>query len=335
MKSSPLPKQHKRSLPQGILFCCLLMPLSLQGQDIHFTENDVNPLLFNPAYAGFFDGQGRFGLAYRNQWASVTHPFQTLAATAEVALLRRRYQRDGLSAGLLVYADQEGSLSYGMNSCGLTLSYFKALNDANMFSIGVEGGYGHSGFDLSNAEFFEPGEDIEQLSTGYPLVGAGMAWYCQPNELLNFKIGIAGRNLNRPNISYMGLSDTWLERRFNLYARAEYRRWASVSLLPMMACQWQKNFSEYLFGMDVKWYLRESSHDLLAFSAGLTYRWRDALNAMLSLDYNAFLFAFCYDANLSKLTTASRSIGAFEMQVVYHLNPANRIKHKSLPCPIL
>jgi type IX secretion system PorP/SprF family membrane protein len=312
-----------------------LLPFSPCCQDIHFTENDINPILFNAAYAGFFEGQGRFGLAYRNQWASVTNPFQTLAATAEVALLRRRYQRDGLSLGMIAYADQEGTLNYGITSISGIISYFKALDDINLISVGIEGGYGHSGFDLSNAHFYETGENIEELGVNYPLLGGGIAWHCQPNDALSFKFGLSGRNLNRPNISYLGLTDTYLERHFNLYARAEYRYWPSVSLLPTLAFQWQNNYSEYILGLDAKWYLRESSRELVAFAAGLTYRWRDAMNVTLSMDYNAFLFAFSYDANLSKLTTASRSIGAFEMQVVYHLDHSSKIKHKALPCPII
>ena len=43
---------------------CLIMaaPRSY-AQDIHFSQIDLNPVLFNPAYAGFFEGKARFGLA--------------------------------------------------------------------------------------------------------------------------------------------------------------------------------------------------------------------------------------------------------------------------------
>ena len=54
---------------------------------------DLDPLLFNPAYSGFFDATARFGAVYRNQWASVSIPFQTVTATAEMALLRSELQR--------------------------------------------------------------------------------------------------------------------------------------------------------------------------------------------------------------------------------------------------
>ena len=57
-----------------------------RAQDIHFSQVDANPMLLNPAYAGFYNGAGRFGAIYRNQWASVSIPFQTFALTGEMAL---------------------------------------------------------------------------------------------------------------------------------------------------------------------------------------------------------------------------------------------------------
>ena len=66
----------------------------IKAQDIHFSMFDLDPLLFNPAYSGFFDATARFGAVYRNQWASVSTPFQTVSATAEVALSRSRRNRN-------------------------------------------------------------------------------------------------------------------------------------------------------------------------------------------------------------------------------------------------
>lgn len=313
----------------------MMWAITSEAQDIHFTQPDINPVLFNPAYNGFFEGTGRFGLAYRNQWASVTKPFQTLAVTAEYAILHRRYQRDGLSIGTIIFADKEGELSYGNTAASILLSYYKALDDRNIVSVGIQGGWGRSGFDIANARFQDNRDVVAEQSVHYPLISAGVAWYCQPREDFFLKVGAAAHNINRPNISYLGLKDTYMERHYNIYARAEYRYWSNVSLLPLLAFQWQRNYSEYLFGMDAKWYLSEGSRDLLALSAGLYYRWRDALNVVLATDYNAFTFALCYDANLSKLTAASRSIGAFEFQLTYRLNRSVHLKYKALPCPII
>ena len=46
---------------ERLLILLLLLPLThLRAQDIHFSQVDANPLLLNPAYAGFYNGAGRF-----------------------------------------------------------------------------------------------------------------------------------------------------------------------------------------------------------------------------------------------------------------------------------
>ena len=319
-----------------LLSAVMLMWPSAQAQDIHFSQVDIDPILSNPSYTGFFDGSGRFGLAYRNQWASVTNAFQTLTASAEVALTRRRYQRDGLNIGVYLYRDVEGELRYGTNLASASLSYFVAVSgDRHFISVGLEGGYGQLGFDLTEARFEESGDDIASRRVIFPTIGAGMAWFYNPSDNFYTKVGIAAHNINRPNISFMGVDDTYREPRFNVYWRSELRQWATFSLLPIVAAQHQHNYNELLMGMDAKWYISESRTLRLAFTAGLYYRWRDALMLPLSVEYNAFIFALCYDANLSKLTPASKSVGSFELQTVYLINPQKTVKRKALPCPII
>ena len=148
-------------------------------------------------------------------------------------------------------------------------------------------------------------------------------------------MGIAGRNLNQPDISYLELEDACIYRKFTAYARAEYRAWSDVALLPLVAASLQQNYQELLLGADAKWYLSEASGQTTAFSAGLHYRWRDALMVQLTAEHNAFLLSLTYDANLSKLTPASKSIGSFELALVYRLVRQRRVSHRALPCPII
>lgn len=306
----------------------------LKGQDIHFSQMDINPLIYNPAYAGFFNGTGRFGVVYRNQWASVMSAYQTMAATAEYALLRRRYAHDGVSLGAFVYADNAGALSYGSTVGTAVLSYFKSLNHNNscFVSVGAEAGYGQSGYNPANAEVTDPNESFNTQQVTYPLLGLGAAVYYQPSEANLIRVGLSGRNLNRPNISYMGLDDVFLERRLNAYVRGEFRVLPSVAVMPMGAVQLQNQHREVILGCDAKWYLSETTFRQTAFAAGLQYRWADALIACLSAEYNAFIFNFAYDANISQLTPASGSIGAFEMGIVYRLVHRS-VQLKAMPCP--
>ncbi|MBQ6238560.1 MAG: PorP/SprF family type IX secretion system membrane protein [Bacteroidales bacterium] len=325
--------------PRRLISILLLLTVFVpaRGQDIHFSQIDVNPVLFNPAYSGFFDGQGRFGGIYRNQWASVSKAFQTIAATAECSLMRRRYYGDGLSLGTILYSDRAGTLHYGTTAGNLILSYFKSVgrNRNSSISAAAEVGFGQAGFNNADIILEDPTDDFAQYSKSFFTIGAGLAWFYQPNDDLYFKAGIAARNINRPDISYMMTDSTFIERKFSLYARSEYRAWGDISLMPLVAAVLQNNYREAIVGCDVKWYLSESSTRTVSFSWGIHYRWRDAALVEMTAEYNAFLFALSYDANLSKLTPASHSLGAFEISIVYRLARNTRVRRTAMPCPIM
>lgn len=297
---------------------------------------DLDPMLFNPAYSGFFDGTGRFGVVYRNQWATVSKPFQTLSATAEFSLMRSNRTMNGLSAGVCISTDHEGTLSYGSTSAVLVMSYFQSLdrNGNNILSAAVEAGGGQIGFSTEGIEMDDPSEQFGRTRASYPTLGAGVAWFWQVNDVLYTKAGVAMRNINEPDISYLGVSDVRLARRLTAYARAEWRAVPQWGVLPVLGFQQQGNFRELVYGCDARWYLRESQRDYLAFSAGLLGRLGDAMAVNMAVLWRDWIFAFSYDANLSKLAAASHTIGAFELGVVYMIRKKDH-RTSALPCPIL
>lgn len=315
------------------IMAALLGAWMCAAQDIHFSQVDADPVLLNPAYSGFYEGLGRFGVVYRNQWASVSVPFSTLAASGEMAVWRGGGRR-GLSVGGTLFADKAGTLNYGTVSGHLSTAYYQALNrsGSSVLSVGVEVGWAQSGFDPSQAEMEEAGEGFEVRKVHYPLLAAGLAWYWQPTPDFHLKAGLSLRNLNRPNISYMKLDETYLARRYSLFARAEYRCWQSISLLPVLMSQVQGKHREVVFGGDVKWYIEEGGSREVSLRAGVAMRAADALIANLMLEYNSLLFTFSYDANISGLAVASSGMGAFEAGLVYRLAKGNK-KTKSLKCP--
>jgi type IX secretion system PorP/SprF family membrane protein len=307
-----------------------------KAQDIHFSMFDLDPLLFNPAYSGFFDASARFGAVYRNQWASVSTPFQTISATAEVAFSRSQRNRNGFNGGLWLSNDRAGTLGYGSTTASAIVSYFQGLGDGrNIVSIGLEGGIGQVGFSTDGIEMTDGTESFNRTKALYPTLGAGVAWYCQVSDELYTKLGVSMRNINEPDISYTGMSDdTRLSRRFNIYGRAEWRFTDSWALLPVVGYQRQRNFNELVYGGDVRWYLNEEPHSYLAFSAGIIGRHADAAAINLAVMWREWTFAFCYDANISRLASASHTIGAFEVGIVYLMSKDNKRKRKAIQCPI-
>lgn len=325
-----------RSRLKTILLVLLLPFGVVRAQDIHFSQVDANPLLLNPAYTGFFEGNGRFGTCYRTQWGSVTNPYQTWAVTAEVALHRSRERHSGISLGLFAFNDQAGALSYGSRSANLSLGYFKSIDKRglNIISCGIEGGIGQNGFSTANLDLYDPSETIHHPSVVYPLLAAGAAWFSQPRDNLTAKVGFSARNLNRPNISYLGLDEVYLHTKWNLYSRLEYRYWPDVVLMPLALLQIQHNSRELLLGIDFKWIVDDGYRRLFSLIAGLTARQGDALLVNLGAEYNSFVFTFCYDINYSKLAAASHTIGSFELGLIYRFVKDKRSRNKALSCPV-
>ena len=308
---------------------------SAKAQDLHFSLLDLDPLLFNPAYAGFFDGTGRFGAVYRNQWASVSTPFQTLTATAELSILRSTRFRNGLNGSLWITNDRAGSLGYGSTAASAIVSWFQAVgNGDNLFSLAIEGGIGQLGFNPENIALADATETFHRTQALYPTLGAGAAWFCQWSDELYTKAGFAMRNINEPDVSHLATADSRLARRWNLYARGEWRHWPQWSLMPVAGYQHQGRYSELVYGCDVRWYVNEHPRDYLAFSAGLLARHGDAAALNLAVLWREWTFAFSYDANLSRLAEASHTLGSFEIGILYMIRKKDRTK-SALPCPII
>ncbi len=306
-----------------------------QAQDIHFSMFDLDPLLFNPAYSGFFDATARFGAVYRNQWASVSTPFQTFSATAEVALARSAVHRNGFNAGLWVSNDRAGTLGYGSTTASAIVSYFQGIGDgSNIVSVGLEGGLGQVGFSTDGIVMTDGTESFNRTKVLYPTLGAGVALYSQISDVLYTKLGVSLRNINEPDISHTDIAaDARLSRHFNIYGRAEWRFLSDWGLLPVVGYQRQRNFNEMVYGCDVRWYVDEDPRRYLAFSAGIIGRHADAAAIDLAVLWRSWTFAFCYDVNLSRLATASHTIGAFEVGVVYMIHKDNR-RRRAIQCPI-
>ncbi|MBQ6047549.1 MAG: PorP/SprF family type IX secretion system membrane protein [Bacteroidales bacterium] len=318
-----------------IVLLLLLCATVCKAQDIHFSQIDQLPILYNQAYSGFFDGTGRFGIIYRNQWLTVHNPFQTIAATVEVPVYQDKYHRGGFAVGGFLYADKAGTLSYGTLSAAVILSYYKALSTRsdNLLSFAVSAAYNRSGFDPTNAEMEDPTEAFEIEKVNYPTFGAGIAWFSQASPDFSMKLGLSAHNVNNPKISYTN-SGARLSPRVNGYFRGDYRFHPQWSFMPIVAVQWQKQYLEPVGGFDFKYYADATPRRYLAFAAGVNYRWADAVVFDFSTEINALTLFLSYDANLSRLRPASHTVGAFEVGMVYRL-VRKRNKYKPLPCPII
>src|ERR1044072_3116176 len=85
---------------------------TLRAQDIHFSQFYENAILRNPALTGIFTGDYKAGVNYRNQWADISVPFQTVLASLETKVPIKRDQKDYFSFGLTATYDHAGTIDF-------------------------------------------------------------------------------------------------------------------------------------------------------------------------------------------------------------------------------
>src|ERR1017187_6841431 len=80
----------------------MLSPVHTFAQaDIHFSQFYETSILRNPALTGVFEDDYKFGVYYRNQWSSITNPYNTTLFSAETHFAVSERSDDFVSFGLL------------------------------------------------------------------------------------------------------------------------------------------------------------------------------------------------------------------------------------------
>lgn len=339
---------NNRILISCAIFCQIAF--SSMAQDPHFSQFFEAPLLRNPSLAGLFDGDIRFQTVYRNQWASVTIPYQTASMNLQYKQPIGR-GNDFITTGLQILYDRAGTTNFTTSNIYPAVNYHKSLNGekTKYLSLGVMGGYVQRRIDRSkittNNQFdgggFNPSlPDGELLTTfGYHYldasVGGSFNSSINGSETDHYFLGLAYHHFNRPINSFyrnppVELNPKWVASAGVSLSVNDY------SILTLQADHSrQGEYNETIAGASYTYRLFDDAGDInYAISFGGYLRWKDAFIPVVKLDYNPFGIAFSYDANISQLKTASQGRGGFEISLVYNhfLDRYNSTKNAVL-CP--
>ncbi|MBL0057372.1 MAG: PorP/SprF family type IX secretion system membrane protein [Chitinophagaceae bacterium] len=342
----------KKGLHKIVLSLFIIQTAVSQGfaQDIHFSQFFETPLLRNPALAGIFSGDIRVQLVYRNQWNSVTVPYQTGSLNAEYKLPIGR-GNDYLTIGGQVLYDKAGSIALSSTHLLPTLNYHKSLSsERNMYlSLGAMGGLVQRRIDRSkittNNQYdgtgyngtLADGENLTKTSYSYFDGSVGMSFNTQlgENEDNNIFVGAAYHHFNKaPKISFYGnpaseMTPKWVGSagvRMGLNESAYFTLQADYSK--------QGQYSEVVGGVLYSRKLGDSDDPRYIIHGGAFLRWKDALIPVLKLEFKPISIAASYDANISQLKSASSGRGGFEFSLVYqkYVNRENS-SSESVRCP--
>jgi type IX secretion system PorP/SprF family membrane protein len=125
------------------------------AQDINFSQFYELPMLRNPSLGGIFKGDLRVSSAYRNQWQSVTVPYQTSALGIDFKTSVSQNSSDFFSVGLQITRDVAGDSKLGKTQFLPMVTYHKLIyGPSNTYlSLGFLGGPVQQRFDPSGLRF--------------------------------------------------------------------------------------------------------------------------------------------------------------------------------------
>lgn len=318
----------------GILFALsFAYSVKSNAQDIHFSQFFEAPLLRNPALAGIFSGDFRIQSVYRNQWNSVTIPYQTTSLNTEYKL-PVGHGDDFLTMGGEVLYDKSGTVALTATHILPVLNYHKSLSaDRNMYlSAGFSAGVVQRKIDRSkittNSQFdgqsYDPtladGETFSNTGYLYFDGSAGLSFNTQigENEDNNLFFGVAYQHFNKSaKLSFYNTPDV------GVVPKIVFSAGVKMSVNDYTFVTFHSDFSkqggntEVIGGMLYSVKLDDPTSPQRIISGGAFIRWKDALIPVVKIDVKPIGFALSYDVNVSQLKTASQGRGGFELSISY------------------
>ena len=340
-------KKYSRKL--AVALALTAGTLSMQAQDMHFSQFNGAPMILNPALTGNFSGMYRVTGIFRNQWSSVTTPYVTFGASIDGPLKKDVAIADYLSAGLSVYNDRSGDGNLANLTALGSLAYHKFLGEDEKMSlsVGLQGGYTQKSIDLSRLywqdEFynggFQPGTTGEQLNpkVKYFTANAGLSFGHRISDNFSWQLGVAGHNLNQPNESLLKKqnNEVGLGMRINAQVGAIIKGGERLNILPAFMYQTQTSATEMIAGTEFLYIVGDPDIQSVATGVfvGGWYRFGDAALITGGIEFKGFRVGFAYDYNMSDLKVASGGNGGFEIALRYIMpNPLDFARRIAFPC---
>ncbi len=316
------------------LIAILISVNYLSAQDLHFSNLQLNNFYTSIASTGGTNAVYRGGLHYRNQWPTVGSAYQTIGLFTDYSI---KMDDNALGIGLIVNRDKAGDVGLTKLRAEANVAYHQKITRFSRLSAGVQFGVTQHSIDESKGEWknqyngkaFDPNLPSREQPLFQPFMnygaGAGLAWNYDARAYNRFSMTFTKVDFG---VSMYHIASSPLDYYSN---QPEYNRIAitgsSIFVLdynvyeiePAFSYQIKGNERELVFGALYKVILREESkytgyYDKLDFSVGGYYRLpSDAIIPTFNMNYDNFQFGVSYDANISQLSQATSTIGAFEL----------------------
>ncbi len=327
-----------------ILANIILISLITKAQDIHFSQFNETPVLINPAMScTAFDT--RVIANYKNQWASVTSPYQTYGISVERALKHLKLKKAYTGMSLSVYNDKAGDAALGSLLVNLGFNTVIKTGQYSKLSAGIGGGVNYRTINASKLkwesqyngysydETIASGETTPRSSFLQGDFVGGLAYhyakserYISAQDGTKFDLGFSVFHYNMPKYSYVNSGD----RQFVKYALhgnfdIGFKN-TGIALVPSFIYMKQGPSKEMNVGCLVKYIIQDQSvytgiKKPCAIAIGGYYRFGDAVIPSLLFQYDKYAFCVSYDLNISQLAGASKTKGGLEFSLRFNVSP--------------
>ncbi len=327
-----------------LIISLMMLAPAVFAQDIHFSQFMASPMNLNPGLAGQFDGDYRLVANHRNQWRSVTKPYNTTGGSADA---RQPLDIKNLGAGISMYTDKAGDSKLNTLQMNLAVSYLKHLSKDSLHSVsfGVQTGLTHRNInygELSFDEQFENGIYNPSAATGeafardsrtYLNLNIGATWFWKIDDRKLINAGIALHNISRPKQSFYNAPEIRLDMRWTAHATAEWPITEKLDAIPSILFLYQGPHRQFTLGGVGRYVLKDFPGIYRAVYLGWHGRTRDAGFVTGGVQFDNWNVGVSYDINFSQLNVASNYRGGFEISAVYIFRQykARRIIHKMCP----
>jgi type IX secretion system PorP/SprF family membrane protein len=342
-------------MTRKILFLLIIFVLSnsaIHAQDIHFSQFNESPQSVNPALTGYFYGDHRFIMNYKDQWRFLSSPYRTFAFSYDMGVKKATSETGYLALGAVVYNDKAGDLSLSTSQALLNIAYHLKVSDNQTFGAAISGGFGQKSLDMSNARWddqynpatgqYDPNKPTDEInpfnSFLYPDLGFGLLYsirssdsYMTSNDGFRANAGLGVHHLNTPKLEFYSGSDTTkLATRISFHGNALFGiPNTNFAINPGFLFSQQAKMQELIVGSNFRYTLRERSKYTgfirdAYFNLGGFYRIKDAFVILTQIELDDFALGLSYDFNVSGLKTVSSLRGGLEVSLRYIIAPVNQ-----------
>ena len=320
-----------------IALTTILFTSAQQGNN--FSMWFKNNLQHNAAAVGTNDNDLRLFTNFRYQYFNVTaNPFQTISASIEGKILRSKNSKNYFGIGASFVNDVSGDGGYSVNQITVPIAYHIFFNKENSLSVGVSPGIyqrsignGNLTWESQwNGYYFDGPQNAESISNASASnfdLGAGIFYKYENSDKNKVYVGFSANHILEPQINF-NIQDNLFVRYVGQFGMSHRFYSSDFGLSPQVLAVFQGPNRNIVFGTNFDFYLQDASrrtsfYSPVMVSFGIYHRIQDAVVFNFQYSFKGVTIAASYDSNINTMLPASRSVGGFELAIIYDIM-ANR-----------